>query len=65
MTSYCQIYQQNPNFPQSRHKAKNTSTWIYENRVSKHMHFVISLNFPRLSLFTVLFAYVFFWLFCG
>ena len=34
---------------------KNISTWIYENRVSKH--FVISLNFPCLSLFTVLFAY--------
>ena len=32
------------------------STWIHENRVSKH--FVISLNFPCLSLFTVLFAYV-------
>ena len=38
-------------------------TWIYENRVSKH--FVISLNFPPLSLFTVLFAYIAFWLFCG
>ena len=34
------------------------STWIYENRVCKH--FLISLNFPCLSLFTVLFAYVFF-----
>ena len=32
------------------------STLIYDNRVTKH--FVISLNFPCLSLFTVLFAYV-------
>ena len=32
--------------------------WISENRVSKH--FVISLNFPCLNLFTVLFAYVIF-----
>ena len=32
------------------------STWIYENRVSKH--FVKNLNFPCLSLFTVLFLYV-------
>ena len=32
------------------------STWIYENRVSKH--FVISLNSPYLSLFIVMFAYV-------
>ena len=32
----------------------NISSWIYENRVSKH--FVISLNFPCLTLFTVLFA---------
>ena len=32
------------------------STWIYKNGVSKH--FVIFLNFPSLSLFTVLFAYV-------
>ena len=41
------------------------STWIYENRVSKH--FVISLNSPCLILFTVMFAYVasFFWLFHG
>ena len=40
-------------------------TWIYENRVSKH--FVIYLNFPCLSLFTVLFAYMYviFWLFSG
>ena len=39
------------------------STGIFENQVSKH--FVISLNFPCLSLFTALFAYVssFFWLF--
>ena len=37
---------------------------IYKNRVSKN--FVISLNFPCLSLFPVLFAYVVFsWLFCG
>ena len=35
-----------------------SATWINENRVSKH--FVISLNFPSLSLFTVLFAYVVF-----
>ena len=28
--------------------------WICENRISKH--FVISLKFPRLSLFTVLLA---------
>ena len=35
---------------------QNISTWINENRVSKH--FVISLNSPCLSLFTVLFAYV-------
>ena len=33
------------------------STWICENLVCKQ--FVISLNFPCLSLFTVLFAYVF------
>ena len=33
------------------------------NRISKH--FMISLNFPCLSLFTVLFAYVVFWYFCG
>ena len=40
------------------------STSIYENRVCKH--FVISRNFPCLSLFAVLFAYVFlFLLFCG
>ena len=32
------------------------STWIYENRASKH--FVISRNFPCLSLFPVLLAYV-------
>ena len=32
-------------------------TWIYENRVSKY--FVIYLNFPCLSLFTVLFAYMY------
>ena len=40
-----------------------TSTGIFENQVSKH--FVISLNFPCLSLFTALFAYVssFSWLF--
>ena len=37
---------------------ENISTWIYENRVSKH--FLISLNFPCLSLFTALFAYVVF-----
>ena len=37
---------------------ENISTWIYENRVSKH--FFISLNFPCLSLFTALFAYVVF-----
>ena len=37
---------------------------IYKNRVSKN--FVISLYFPGLSLFPVLFAYVVFsWLFCG
>jgi len=34
------------------------STWIYENWVSKN--FVISLNFPWLSLFIELFAYVVF-----
>ena len=41
------------------------STWIYEHRVSKH--FVICLNFPCLSLLTVLFADVSscFWLFRG
>lgn len=41
------------------------STWIYENRVSKHL--AISLNSPCLSLFTVMFAYVasLFWLFRG
>ena len=37
---------------------KFISTWIYENRVSKH--FVISFNFPRVSLFTALVAYVVF-----
>ena len=37
---------------------KFISIRIYENRVSKH--FIISLNFPRVSLFTVLFAYVVF-----
>ena len=41
----------------------NTSTWIFENRVSKH--FVISLTFHCLSLLTVLFAYVVLCLFCG
>ena len=35
---------------------KYSSTWIYKNRVTKH--FVIVLDFPCLSLFTVLFAYV-------
>ena len=42
------------------------STWIYENRVIKR--FEIPFNFPCLTLFTVLFAYVaffLFWLFCG
>ena len=39
-------------------RCKLISTWIYENRVSKH--FVISLNFPSLSLFTVLFTYIVF-----
>ena len=35
---------------------KYSFTWMYKNRVSKH--FVIVLDFPCLSLFTVLFAYV-------
>ena len=38
----------------------NNSTWIYENWVSKP--FGISLNFPCLGLFTVLFAYVVFFI---
>ena len=36
---------------------KYSSTWIYKIWVSKH--FVTVLDFPCLSLFTVLFAYVF------
>ena len=35
---------------------KYSFTRMYKNRVSKH--FVIVLDFPCLSLFTVLFAYV-------
>ena len=35
---------------------KYSPTWIYKNRVTKH--FVIVLDFPCLSLFTMLFAYV-------
>ena len=38
------------------HIHTSTSAWIYENSVSKH--FVDCFNFPCLSLFTVLFAYV-------
>ena len=41
------------------YRGRCTSTWSYENRVSKH---VIFLDFPgpSNSLFTLLFAYVFF-----
>ena len=38
------------------HIHTSISAWIYENWVSKH--FVDCYNFPCLSLFTVLFAYV-------
>ena len=46
-------------WPVSVEMVTNISTRIYENWVSKH--FVISLNFLWLYMFTLLFAYFVFW----